>query len=96
VVIIVIVVRRRHRPRAAASVSSLRGISAHPGLTPLIPPESRVNPYLAFVTTIASLPAGIVVPYNVSLHVVLRVIGDARRGLQAMRQCLKLATYSQV
>jgi hypothetical protein len=63
-------------------------------MPPLHPPAR--NPYLRFVTGVASIPAGLVIPHEVSLHVMLKVIADARRGLHTMRQSLLLTWLAQV
>lgn len=62
---------------------------------PALHPPAR-NPYLRFVTGVASIPAGLVIPHEVSLHVMLKVIADARRGLHTMRQSLLFTLLAQV
>jgi hypothetical protein len=74
-----------HGPRSASS----RGQGSTTGF-------KAQNPYLRFVTSVSSIPAGLVIPHDVSLHVVLKVIGEARRGLQNMRQSLLFAGAAQV
>ena len=63
---------------------------------PSNPSTRPQNPYLRFVTSVSSIPAGLVIPHDVSLHVMLKVIGEARRGLQNMRQTLLLTGSAQV
>ena len=54
------------------------------------------NPYLRFATAVAALPCSVVLPPDIPLKVLVKVLTDARRSLLALQQTLVCAGLGQL